>query len=293
MKTVKIFVISLLYTVIIQQGLIASGTTGAQFLKIGVGARACAMGEAFTGLADDPSCVFWNPSGLTQTNSYEFLLMQNFWLLDMSYQYLAGVLPTKYGNVGIAVSYSSSGDIPKYEDFRKVGEYSAYDAAGTIAFASNIKQSLSYGIGLKVIHQKIEDETANGIAVDLGLIYQTPWIRGIQLGVAMHNLGPEIKFISESDPLPLGFRGGVAYKKDVYTLTLDMNKYLDEDIGINFGGEYWIKNIFAIRAGYNSLNSYSAGFGLYWKGISFDYAFVPINDLEPSSRISLRFNLKE
>jgi long-chain fatty acid transport protein len=33
----------------------------------GVGSKAIGMGGAFVGLADDPSAVFWNPGGLTQT----------------------------------------------------------------------------------------------------------------------------------------------------------------------------------------------------------------------------------
>ncbi|MCB0259296.1 MAG: hypothetical protein KDE62_06190, partial [Calditrichaeota bacterium] len=36
------------------------GSTAASFLEIGVGARALAMGGAFTALADDPSTLYWN-----------------------------------------------------------------------------------------------------------------------------------------------------------------------------------------------------------------------------------------
>ena len=36
------------------------GTTAANFLKIGVGARATAMGGAFTALADSTSAVGWD-----------------------------------------------------------------------------------------------------------------------------------------------------------------------------------------------------------------------------------------
>jgi hypothetical protein len=34
------------------------GTIGGQFLKIGIGARACGMGEAYTSIADDVSAVY-------------------------------------------------------------------------------------------------------------------------------------------------------------------------------------------------------------------------------------------
>ena len=40
------------------------GSSIANFLKIGVGARPVAMGEAFTALSDDISTVYWNQGGL-------------------------------------------------------------------------------------------------------------------------------------------------------------------------------------------------------------------------------------
>ena len=40
------------------------GTTGAQFLKIGTGARPVAMGYAFSAVADDLNALYWNPAGL-------------------------------------------------------------------------------------------------------------------------------------------------------------------------------------------------------------------------------------
>ena len=40
------------------------GTTIANFLKIGVGPRAVAMGSAFSAVANDASAVYWNPAGI-------------------------------------------------------------------------------------------------------------------------------------------------------------------------------------------------------------------------------------
>jgi len=38
------------------------GTTGAQFLELGVSSRAMAMGEAYTAVVDDISAVYYNPA---------------------------------------------------------------------------------------------------------------------------------------------------------------------------------------------------------------------------------------
>src|SRR6056297_1782183 len=40
------------------------GTFGAQFLKVGVSARATAMGSAYTAVGDNAEAVYWNPAGI-------------------------------------------------------------------------------------------------------------------------------------------------------------------------------------------------------------------------------------
>ncbi|MEQ1920553.1 MAG: hypothetical protein ABL955_15300, partial [Elusimicrobiota bacterium] len=42
----------------------AAGTSGAQFLKLGSGARAGAMADAFAAIADDANAAYYNPAGL-------------------------------------------------------------------------------------------------------------------------------------------------------------------------------------------------------------------------------------
>ncbi|MBN1638193.1 MAG: UPF0164 family protein, partial [Ignavibacteriales bacterium] len=43
------------------------GTTAANFLKIGAGARAIGMGGAYTALSDDIYSVYYNPAGIART----------------------------------------------------------------------------------------------------------------------------------------------------------------------------------------------------------------------------------
>ena len=48
------------------------GTSTAQFLKIGRGARAEGMAGAFTAVANDSRAVLWNPAGLAQLTRTSF-----------------------------------------------------------------------------------------------------------------------------------------------------------------------------------------------------------------------------
>jgi len=54
-------------TAIAQAGFVANR----DFLSVGHGARANAMGEAFVAVADNSSAIYWNPAGLTQLREDE------------------------------------------------------------------------------------------------------------------------------------------------------------------------------------------------------------------------------
>jgi hypothetical protein len=268
----------------------AVGETGAQFLKIGVGPRACAMGEAYAAVADDPTALFWNVAGLKQAKGIQLLGQQNFWFMDMSYQYVAGSFSTPFGGLGVGLAYSSSGKIPKYEDFERIGEYSAYDAAATLGYANSIA-FLSYGISLKAIRQSIDSVNATGFAGDVGLIITPPIVSFVKAGIAVQNIGPGVKFISQADPMPLNIKGGVAVKLGPVLVAADVNKPIDNSLRVNAGAEVAIKNTLFLRGGYNTANSFSAGVGLKFLNLAIDYAFTPYKDINPSHRISLLLSL--
>ena len=53
-------------------------TNAISFLSLGTGARAIAMGRAFTAIADDATAVYWNPAGLGQLDKLDVLFTQRF-----------------------------------------------------------------------------------------------------------------------------------------------------------------------------------------------------------------------
>src|SRR5688572_13884503 len=90
---------SLLLTVNAQ----AAGTSGAQFLKLGAGARAAAMGDAFCAVSNDVTAAYWNPAGLSQIETPELAVMQNSGLVETQYQYMGLALPRENGTLAASV----------------------------------------------------------------------------------------------------------------------------------------------------------------------------------------------
>jgi len=70
-------------------GTYKTGTTAAQFLKIGVGSRAVGMGGAFTATADDITAIYWNPGGLAAAGGNEAVFNHVAWFADMKYDFAA------------------------------------------------------------------------------------------------------------------------------------------------------------------------------------------------------------
>src|SRR5512135_1860180 len=69
------------------------GTASAQFLKIGVGARAAGMGGAFAALSNDVSAMYWNPAGMTAIPAITAGFSHSQWLADMSHNFAGIAVP--------------------------------------------------------------------------------------------------------------------------------------------------------------------------------------------------------
>lgn len=276
------------------------GTTGAQFLKIGIGARPIGMGGTYAGIADDVNTIYWNPAGLAQIKGKELSAQHIVWFQEVNYEYLAYAQPIgNLGTFGLAISYLYLDDIERRETDTDtpIDTFRAADGALTLAYGKKLSKNLLLGVNLKYIYQTIYDKIAQGAAVDLGALYQ--FTSKLQVGLVAQNLGTPIEFIEQSDPLPLNIKLGVGYKllKDKLTLGLDVNYPMDNNLNANIGAEYNLKfgNFsFPIRAGYKTLNDFKTidglgvGLGFSWTGYALDIAWVPYGDLGNTYRVSLK-----
>src|SRR6266480_2601316 len=110
-----------------------NGTTAADFLKLGIGPRAIAMGEAQVGLADDVYATYWNPAGLATLQVQEAGFVQTQYLEDITEQYVAYALPRpKLGTFAGSFTYLHVG---QFQGFDAVGQPTGSVGASDAAFA--------------------------------------------------------------------------------------------------------------------------------------------------------------
>jgi len=277
------------------------GTTGATFLKLGVGSRPVAMGGAFVAAADDINALYWNPAGLSLAEGKQVIFTQTEWFQAIRYEYLAYCQPAFGGTIGTGITYLYITDIERRNLAGTLlgTTVPANDLAIAVSYAKKLSERLNLGGTVKIINQQLDDKSALGVAADLGLQYKLNK-EGLVMGLALQNMGYEAPFVLEASPLPMNLKVGIANKTADSKLTFaaDLNySILDSIWAVGAGIEYWVHPVFAIRTGYkynsainNTLGALAgltcgAGFKIGILGI--DYALVPYGDLGFTHRISV------
>ena len=199
-----------------------AGKYAADFLRIGVGARSAAMGNAYSALANDASAFYWNPAGLPDAGRLA-LQFDHVPMFNGLAQYNAANAALSLRNdVAIALGWIRLGvdDIPRYAplhgtrlerltsgQFRSTGQNIGYfsnaEDAVFVSIAKKIKFDLGLGprskmlvlpiemsLGLtgKFIHHKLDDKAGTGQGLDAGLLVRTV-DRNVDRGEAQSWLG--------------------------------------------------------------------------------------------------------
>jgi hypothetical protein len=287
----------------------ATGTSGAQFLKLGAGARAGAMADAVTALADDAFAAYYNPAGLARLPRTQFGGAHSALFQGVSYQSLALVVPFSRteGNkhaLGLSIYSLGVGDIERRtgDSTLPVGTFNSADSAYAASYSYAPCGRLSLGVTGKYIHQVIDTFSANAAAADLGVLYRVnPHAeKPVTIGGTIRNIGQSIGYVSsQTDPLPTTVVVGAAAAVTKGLLVdLDLGKARDNDayVGLGLEGRRALTEdvVGAARFGFTSarrgnggLSGLSAGGGLSLRKADFDFAWIPFGALGDGFRFSL------
>ncbi len=263
------------------------GTTAAPFLTIGVGSRPQAMGGAFVSMADDAHALFWNPAGLARMPRSEVLMVHSTWLADMSFDFVGACFVLgRAGTLGASATLLSVGEMEITTELEQEGTgryFDSYDVAGALSYGYMFYDRFSIGATLKYVHQQIWNESASGIAFDVGTLLITP-LHDIRLGMNITNFGTPMRMEGRDllifyDPdevkqgnndrvygkietdrwqLPLTMRIGLSGEvwntnPNRMTLALDWVVPNDNTEFLNMGAEYAFNEFVYLRAGYRGL----------------------------------------
>ncbi len=289
------------------QTLSKSGTTAAQFLKIGIGPRAIGMGSAFTASADDISSVYWNPAGLANNQGMEAMFSRTEWIADVGVDFAAfSTNLSGLGTIGAYAIVMQSIDgmfVRTVENPEGTGElFDAGSMAVGLSFSRFLTDNFSIGFSAKYIREYIWKESAAGFALDVGAMYKIDILNEFRLAASISNFGTkmqmdgrdilEIKQVGTQGTgnlinskielndweLPLTFRVGVAADlistgSARLTYAIDAVHPNDHTEYVNTGAEFAWNEIIFLRAGYKSLFELDTEEGLSL-GIGLNYRVI-------------------
>ena len=126
---INLILVFILIPVFVFAGFPKAGTVAAPFLKIGVGARAVALGGNYVGLADDATALYWNPAGITNLDKISFSATHTQWFADITHNAIMFAVAIDNNSAfGIEVLHLTSGNIEQTTISEQEGNGIFYDA---------------------------------------------------------------------------------------------------------------------------------------------------------------------
>ena len=302
------------------------GSAAAQFLKIPVGARSAALGGAMTGMSTDATALFWNPAGIAQDHARAVHFSQVPWMTYFNMTAVGFTLNIQgLGTIGFHALGLGMEKMEITTELQPEGTGQFFDSQDIVfgaSYARKLTNSFSMGFTTKYVYQRIWNETASGIAFDVGTHYNIEFLN-TSIAMSMRNFGADLQFKgpdllivhddnkvfpnrliqaykqTEKYPLPLSFQFGLAFdlidSEFLHArVCLDAVHLNDADEQIRMGIETTFVQRFSIRGGYqinNDVGGGSLGVGLQQRIdnmiLKLDYAYVLHEYLEDTRFLSL------
>ncbi|MBD3400347.1 MAG: PorV/PorQ family protein [Candidatus Coatesbacteria bacterium] len=295
-RLLLLFVLVLVSAAAAQGG--GPGTSGADFLNLGVGARPMALAGAYAAISDDVYGLTYNPAGLSQIVKTELGSFYANILGDVHHGWI-GFAQEAGGSLSFGLDlnllYANETRRDSYGDPH--GEYWVGCGAMGGGLALDFGSGFSLGLAARYVFQKYDTEIGHGFAGDLGLLYHTRY-NGFRVGLVAENLGPPVTILAVGDPMPMAVRLGLGTSlfRQSLNLTADAVWRFENTLEADVGIEWWAVEGVAVRAGYRILDDHDS-----WSGVclglgldalsgliygSLDYALVPREPLGYVHRVS-------
>ncbi|MBM4167964.1 MAG: PorV/PorQ family protein [Ignavibacteria bacterium] len=239
------------------------GTAAASELLVPIGARDFAMGGASISTAKGVEAIHWNPAGLGRIGySAEGMFSTMSYIGDIGVNYGAvGAHFSGIGSIGISVKTLDFGDIKltTHDDPEGKGGRLFSPTYATIGFtyARDLTDAISVGTSVKVISEQIDRVSATGFAIDFGVQYTgLAGVRGLGVGVAVKNIGPQMKFDGPG-LLRSGTASGERRPEQKYVIdaaSFELPSLIE--IGLSYGGAFEDNLKYSMNSSFTNNNLY-------------------------------------
>jgi len=311
MKKERLLIVLLLCLVFGSSLVLGKTVTGVAILNQGPGVRQLGMGEVATGLSDDAGAMHYNPAGIATVGNIEFNAMYHQNIVDTRNEAINFVYPLKRGmlrnkaGVGIGVVAYQGGEM----EWIKLNPDESIKSTEVVKAESDYQIGLCYseeiarfsgntyaGVMVKWIQSTlVEEYRTSAVGIDMGVLHK---VKGLGLGVALQNIGTEMKFIEVGDSLPFTIRFGGSYEMKIGKIGkvvggVDGIKVKNEDMGCNIGGECWIGDIIGIRGGYKikDEDKVSIGASIRYKWVQLDYGYKMMDIFDNTHQMAITLRM--
>lgn len=287
----------------------AYGTTSAEFLLLGAGARGAALGGAYTAIANDVSALYYNPAGAALMTRPGLMVSTYDYIADTRYSWGGIAFPFDGGSKAFGVQVGTFGfkDQPVYTAEEPDGTGATYDVSETfvgLTYSQNFSDRFSAGVTPKFISDNLGDASGTAFAVDFGTNFHAA-LNGhpVKFSFVLSNLGTNVsysgnalngginrdppagedpvpsvpqpsRFRTKSFPLPTTFRVGLAYdmltgSSSRLTVLSDFNQPNNSKAGFSGGLEWSSRNL---------------GGSPFSASIRGSYSYYAANNIKPTSQ---------
>jgi len=176
------------------------GTTSAEFLLFGAGARGTALGDAFAAIATDVSSLYYNPGAAALIAGPGASFSTYDYVADTRYSWGGIAFPFSGGSrtFGLQIGTFGFDNQPVYTVDQPDGTGAVYSVSQTFAgatFAQNFSDRFSAGLTAKFVFDQLGDVNGSAFALDFGTSFHAQLSNHpITLAFVVSNLGTDLSY---------------------------------------------------------------------------------------------------
>jgi hypothetical protein len=298
-------------TLLLFRPALGASSYAGEFLALGAGARAVALGGAYTAIVDDATAGYWNPAALANIGQRQVHAMhaQRFSGL-VEHSFLAMAVPSQHLD-GVALSIMrvgvgnikfthlpnpnrppSANNRPQVSSVETSSDYAVYLSGG-----QRLNSRLMVGASAKLLYRTVGGFNAYGLGLDLAFRYDLAGGVKLALNLRDATTTPVFWNTDENDSIRPSIVSGLAYARPLGPGTATasfgsrMGGEATDESGadpLNFGFEYDRGKI-VLRAGLEE-GRQAFGLGLVpHDRLDVDLAYLNHDELESTYQVSLGY----